>query len=87
MKGVIREWNLKSKDGRAVKVKYESHGLGTSVCPHLEFRGFATSSTGYRSHFFGKFGGTEVPNEKEVYKLAVQLIDEFYTPPMQELLF
>lgn len=84
----IAHWDIKAIDGRNVKVDYTSHGLGSGrACPHLEFNGTAVSETGYLSHFFGDFGGEVLPDLKEVYKLAIQIIKERYLPPQQVGLF
>lgn len=81
---------LKAKDGRDVKVHYMSHFFGEhSPCMHLEFRGYAISETGYRSHFFGNPLSKEYISAEEAKKLAIELVDELYIPPVasQTLLF
>ena len=84
-----KTWNVKSKDGRMVKIKYNSHDFSEGdPCPHLEFNGYETSETGYHSHYFGDFReGAKEPTLKQVRNLISELMEAFYTPPQPLSLF
>jgi len=84
-----RVWKIKTRDGRIVKVKYNSRYFSEdSICPHLEFNGYAVSETGYRSHFFSwgyKKDSIDFlePKISKVKKLVKFLIKDWFLPPQQ----
>jgi len=54
----------------------------------IEFNGYATSETGYHSHYFGDFReGAKEPTLKQVRNLISELMEAFYTPPQPLSLF
>ena len=88
MKPDVKQWEIPTSDGRLVRVEYKSHYFGEyRICPHLEFRGYAISETGYRSHFFGDIYSDKAPEIEEVHKLAQSLVKEWLLPPPQMGLF
>jgi len=80
-----QNWQIKTEDGRTVKIKYTSRYFSKdSICHHLEFRGYAVSETSYRSHFFGHVGeGAKDMSVKKAKNLAKKLIKEWLLPPQQ----
>ena len=74
-----QNWQIKTEDGRTVKVKYTSRYFSKdSICHHLEFRGYAVSETSYRSHFFGPIG-------EGVKDTSLTLKSSHVKPPSSEL--
>ena len=73
-----KTFNFELPTGQKIKVDYNSRYFSEEdICLHLEFHGYATSETGYRSHFFNSFVEADEPPIEEIEKLAKSLIEEW----------